>query len=168
MALLRCRQRKGIRGERPNATSPHEHITEALPAPFFLAQSTPLPVSTGRAVDFLATSRPTAVKAFWPNQLARLGRICDAQRDLTAQWDACRPEAPKPHEICERALVSFSRPSIRTWGKTMDQTGDFWIFHCGLTIAGFDLSRRRESAHPLWDWVSSLIHSPLALLSAPR
>ena len=109
-------QRRGIRDEHPNATSVHEHITEALQAPFFLAQSTPLPVSTGRAIDFLATSRPTSAKAFWPKQLARLERICDEQRGLTAQWGACRPEELEPLKSANVLLLAFLSHRYKLWG----------------------------------------------------
>ena len=67
-------QRKGIRGEHPEAKNVHEHVAQALQAPFFLAQSTPLPPSTRRDVLFLARSCPRAVTAFWKRQLS-LGKF---------------------------------------------------------------------------------------------
>ena len=65
-------QKNGIRDEHPIDQSAHEHVLLALQAPFFLAQSTPLPDSAKRAIRCVARSDPTAVRAFWEKQLARL------------------------------------------------------------------------------------------------
>ena len=117
MALLLGHPTKGYTGRTPERNKCPRTHNGCIAGTVFLAQSTPLPASTGRAVDFLATSRPTAVKALWPNQLTRMGRICDEQRDLSAQWDACRPEAPKPLKSANVLLLAFLAHRYKLGGR---------------------------------------------------
>ena len=99
--------RNCIRGEHPDASNVHEHVISALLAPFFLAQSTPIPPITGRALDFLALSCPVAVSAFWKKQIGHLERLAEEQKGVSSSWDACRPTSLRPIEPVNVLLQDF-------------------------------------------------------------
>ena len=56
---------KRIREEHPRARNARGHATYPLKAPFYSAQSTPIPASTNRAITVISSSAPTAGHAFW-------------------------------------------------------------------------------------------------------
>ena len=66
------RQRKGIRDDRPNAKSMGEHIEESHDAPFFLNQSTPVPKSRERALEFIENADTIAIRDFWKRKNQRV------------------------------------------------------------------------------------------------
>ena len=141
-------QRKGIRDEHPDASNVHEHVVCALLGPFFMAQSTPLPPSTFRAVDFLAGSCSLAVSAFWQEQIGALERLVGDQEGVAAKWDAFRPAVLRPLEPMNVLLLDFLMRRFNIGGPK-------WI---GQLIYGFPITgtlshdstypRNEKAPHP--------------------
>ena len=114
--------RKGIRDERPTSTNAHEHGMGAMQAPFFLAQSAPIPPSTDKAVEFRATSCHGDVSAFWKKQLGRSEEASDVQRGVASSWDACRPKELMPLKAAKVLMLDFLMRRFKLGGgRWVDQ-----------------------------------------------
>ena len=85
-------QRKGIRDEHPLASNVDDHARAALRAPFFLAQRTPLPASTTKAIAFLGASGRQAVSDFWQSQLAALEGLNVQLKSTFDSWQMSHPK----------------------------------------------------------------------------
>ena len=88
-------QRKGIRGERPEADSIEAHVREALAAPFFLSQEIELPPSLNEAVELLCEAPPGDIKKFWIGGINGLRALKAEQKTVRDNWRAATPIALK-------------------------------------------------------------------------
>ena len=91
-------QRKGIRDEHPLSSNADDHVRAALRAPFFLAQRTPPPASTLRAIAFLGASGHKAVSDFWQSQLAALKALNVQMKSTFDSWQRRQPVELSPPE----------------------------------------------------------------------
>ena len=121
-------QRRGIRDEHPNAPNANEHVLEALQSPFPIAQSAPIPPSTGMAAGFLTQACYQAVSDFWKKHIGRLGRSAESQKWAAARWDAYRPPELRPLDPANVLFLDFAMRRFKLGG------GGKWI---GQLIRGF-------------------------------
>lgn len=88
-------QRKGIVEPFPNASSYIEHITEALQAPFPLAEHTPLPRDLLTALKFHRDNSRETIMEFQRSQLKQLRIIAQECIPDTERWYRFTPEGLK-------------------------------------------------------------------------
>ena len=86
------RQRRGIMDDHPNARSMDEHIEEALGAPFFLNQSTPIPKACERALEFIDNADSDAIREFWKRQNQRVRALTESLATDHRRWKEQIPE----------------------------------------------------------------------------
>ena len=141
-------QRRGIRDEHPDASNVRAHVLSARRAPFFLAQSTPIPPFAGRAVDFSAMACPISVSACWEKQIGHLERLVGEHQGVAASWGACRPTELRPIEPANVLLVGSLMRRFKRGGAEMDRAVDSRSSNYGLLIPGFGLSSQRKSPPP--------------------
>ena len=80
------KQRKGVCGDIPVASSVYRHVEFACQLPFFLAQAIPLPPSSTRAQLSPAECGRFGIAAFWGKQIERLEKLVVSSDPVEAIW----------------------------------------------------------------------------------
>ena len=126
------KQRKGVCGDIPVASSVYRHVEFACQLPFFLAQEISLPAALARAQLFLSECNDSQISAFWDKRIFLLEKLVLASTETEARWAAQIPPAIRPAdgEIKVTAMLPLM--------KQANMGGQRWMkqFISGFPLVG--------------------------------
>ena len=114
-------QRKGVLMHIDDATSIDDPISKAANQDFLLGRSAPIPGEVGDSISFIATTKPSQLRAFWKHQIKRVNRWVRQTEGIQRIWDCAAPSS------ISSATGKMKSVAISALMGNFDMGGSAWM-----------------------------------------